>query len=524
MAVEPDIDLQQYEVTDKDDGTLVFEHKETGKTVTIGDKGGSVSADELWNTYYISPSDDPQAVADDAGAFSHLKFEDGTHEVAITDLETWLRVKHDSVTVEIPSGVRLKIPNNQLDGSENGMEIIQVGDGSGVEPTNVTIRGEGTIDGNATNNADPGTGSLRTVHIEEGCSDIEVSINVRDMHGQVIRPHGASSNIITNVRIHDCHLESVHEGILWTYCEQTVVENNTIDTTTGQDAIEPANGAIGWIVIGNTIIDNTGSAIDAYDGCEEGVITGNVSHNPAGSAIEVGAGSNATKNITIADNVIQGPDDKGIEVFDGSGNTRRIKVKDNLIENPSTYGIDVEANADGTEVIGNTVFIADRGIRAQNGLNDFTISDNRLVACASEGIYIPGGTDGTVNDNRVEGAAANGIFVGATGTSIADNTVRGCDNHGIVVSDKCSVTGNQVYNNGQSGSTYSGIRASGADRVHISGNLVYDDQGTTTQDEGIALLNSVSNSFVQDNMVWGHATNLNDGSAASTDVQNNKLA
>ena len=189
-------------------------------------------------------------------------------------------------------------------------------------------------------------------------------------------------------------------------------------------------------------------------------------------------------------------DNTAIDVFSNANLNEHGIIANNYIKNNG-------ANQD--------IFI---GIGNSGPIADIIVMGNQLDG---GGMLVGSGAGGVSNIQIVGNLFADGGSIGilveqyATGTSIVNNSIRGSQLMGISIPANTSdvaIRGNFIYNNGQDTGAAAGNRMGvvvrGSD-VQISGNTVFDDQGSPTQLYGVDIRNS-TNPLVTNNAFSGHAT------------------
>jgi parallel beta-helix repeat protein len=213
-----------------------------------------------------------------------------------------------------------------------------------------------------------------------------------------------------------------------------------------------------------------------------------------GGVVEVGTGSTA---LHIAYTSISGTTLQGCTTVAGSG----TKTSGTAVVQG---GLDtLTSNASGNATVPCMTQVPNFAIGGDGvqllGARRTTIEGNVIRACDGAGIQILG---------------QNGVHAGWA--RISDNDVRYCNVSGIILKGArhCTVTGNNVANNGQVTSPAAGIRVAGlasfnTDEHLIEGNTCYDDQSVKTQDYGVWVDDNGSgtaNIQIQGNKLRGNQT------------------
>jgi len=180
---------------------------------------------------------------------------------------------------------------------------------------------------------------------------------------------------------------------------------------------------------------------------------------------------------------------------------RLYNGNDNIITN--NHGInalnDCSIYASGSSsrnVIANNEFVSSTacGILISPSGSDISegniITGNSILNMTSYGIFLQNSCPSSiVSNNHVAFGGSNGISVSPTsvGSTISNNIVHDNNGTGISVDSNCVVSGNTVYNNDvDDDNNADGIRVAGKN-VTVTGNIVFDNQATPTQDHCIRL-------------------------------------
>lgn len=147
--------------------------------------------------------------------------------------------------------------------------------------------------------------------------------------------------------------------------------------------------------------------------------------------------------------------------------------------------------------------------------------------------------DCVVENNFITGCGENGVKLNrqvsvsrqTEGSIVRGNVIWENDESGIEILE-CPdniISGNIIYNNGQSGAgTNDGILIEDfgnglePNRNIITGNLIYDDQGTATQDYGVNIPDSVTeDTVIEGNVFRGHTSGAINDAGTQTRVRGN---
>jgi uncharacterized protein YbjQ (UPF0145 family) len=186
----------------------------------------------------------------------------------------------------------------------------------------------------------------------------------------------------------------------------------------------------------------------------------------------------------------------------GSGIAGTDCVNDRVVNNKirGSYRAGIRYSGSGHTVVGNQIAdCANGGILPTTGSSLWTITGNTIVDCSDAGAV-----DRTILD---------GIrLVGTDHMTVTGNTISGNDGCGIRVFNGCNhivISGNICRNNGQSGSGH-GVEISNTgtvcSHVAVTGNHLYDDQGSPTQEYGLSIENGTTDVVHSGNLYSGNAT------------------
>jgi parallel beta-helix repeat protein len=201
----------------------------------------------------------------------------------------------------------------------------------------------------------------------------------------------------------------------------------------------------------------------------------------------------------ISNNTINGFGEDGIRISD---NCRNMTVTGNTIQNIGRYAIALSGfdNTDcvisGNAIYGGTTHTAcDIGIMIDHAGIRNTIIGNTITDCSVYGILLNhgGSSKNTVTGNTIYNIGSNGIYVQSDENVISANVIDGngsTDNGIYILNAKNNIVSNNIIKN----NTASGIRlqeTTGDATVYniVSGNRIFDDQDTKTQDYGIFEVN-----------------------------------
>lgn len=437
MATTPDIDLSQYEVTDKDDGTLELKHKNTGKTFTLKDDGtlqtDSVDTDVLNSTWhYPLPADGCPGIREvvskeDPGDTVCLL--EGEYEPDRTFSEG------DNILIDKPL---------RLTGSGEG-SVIKTPDGFTSTDGVKLIRSEATvpwvqfdhfkIDGNRQNNATNATNDGHNLKPQGGNVFVHHVVSVNSTGDGV----AASGNnlLLHNNRVEDSYENNIHVN----RGENVLIVLNTVrgEQQSGSIRIYPINSS--------NVVENC-------------IIGFNTVTDAAFRAIDVLTNGATFKNLRITENIVDNPANYAIRVSNDNGGEVDAVVSDNTCINGGTHLIKVRQTATAP---GSTPQFTVRGNTAKYGGGLGVYAELQHTAdCIIEnndahdndghgvGVYLtdnPAGIvsvkDNTAIDNNADGGSSRGVFVTGSGLAHDAVIVDGNETHSV---DNTHATGVRVDN------------------------------------------------------------------------------
>jgi hypothetical protein len=419
----------------------------------------SVDTGEANNVHYISTSDDPQTVHNEAAAGDTLVFLPGTHTGTLSSTTDGhvLQVNNDDISVVLTGGATVTLADGELASGDSG-RLISIATGtSGIE-----IKGPGTLDGNQANNSVDTPEDFGLIKFGDNVSDVRIDgLSLQNSPGQAIRPKASSGSEITNLQLTGFEVSNCAEGVVWTHAHDVLVSEFDIETITEQDALEPVKSA-DWVIQHGVVDTTEQSAIDLFTDARDGKIAHVTVKNPGqGNEHGVRAGSSqgaAPSNVEIVDVTVIGA---------GSAN------------NTGARGFLIDSGCVNVDLVGCESRGADeRGFMIQPNTTDCNVIDCDAYENGSEGLEYGG------DDGRIEGV-----------TTKNNNQ-------------------DELVNRG-------GARISG-DQLLVADLQSLDDQATTTQDNGVTLESGLTNSLVHGLISLGNNTNLSNNSDVSTDVLDTK--
>lgn len=460
----------------------------------------TANIEELNSTHWVQPSDDLQTRITEAGANSHIFVSPGVHEFTFdATAGRGLELTNDNVTLEVLENAVVKLADGEIGSGDNGDVVYLQG-------TNITLTGDGWIDGNRANNTNNGTGN-RLVRVDAGSRHIDINVDCRNSTGMGIKPDGAADNKIKDVHIHDLTLENTDaDGILWHRADYVIVENCTLDQIYNQDGIEPAVNCAHWIVANNTIHSTGQSAVDVYGGASNGYVVNNICDGSIRVGDDVGR---VCEDVVVARNTITAAVSRPL-TSDSATDANRVTFLNNLVDQQGTSGRAINHGNRGT-VEGNIVVNAgDVGIRSDGA----DVRKNEVYSPGGVGIraYAP---SIDVSFNRVEGAGARGIEGdGSNRKQLLGNIVLDSATDNIRTSgDYDRVLFNTAMRAGQGGSNSTGLEVSSAVSPKVFFNVALQD-GATNQATGIHL-NNTTDAESGWNNATAEFTAFNDGGTRS---------
>jgi len=314
-------------------------------------------------------------------------------------------------------------------------------------------------------------------------SDAQVNVTIshltfQDCAEEAIRLRGGA-----DIRIRDCRFEAIQLDAIANFAvrlERVWIEDCLIDAAglASDSSGSPHYGGVRLFQVGDVFIRNNvvqfcgGTGISVWSESDRVVIEGNIAiSNGANEMIEHGQG------ICVG------------------GQAARVVIQGNVTQDNAREGICAGAGE------GSSAYVIDGNIAIANGVVPGGDSGNNYAS----GMWITGSatSDVVVSNNVCLDGHGGGIKVG-----FADEAKR------------VLVEGNMCGNNGRDSSEElfaSGIvlvNPSGSDviaeEVHITGNIVYDDQITATQVRGIYCMDRVDSVLIEANRLYGNG----DGSAS----------
>ena len=370
-----------------------------------------------------------------------------------------------------------------------------------IDPIGVTIRGNGTLNGNKSTLTDDGANDQSVgIHLRGYPEDIVIrDIEVMDTKNAAMAIGGGdggagrfSNLLMQNVYAHDAGLASTTGDICFLQGDDMRIEGcefvNCRDThiTPGNCTNFTITGCIAY----NTDSYNTNVggafqvvALGTQGGDCLGTISGNVFGNPGSGNNTIDQYSDTNmRGVTITGNYLFGSCNNGMHL----SNSREVTVSGNFVIGPSNHGILI---GDG-KVIGNVVRDTGAvGIYTENGGLHAEVIGNTVLATGDDGIGAYGGASKVIS-NRVINTGGHGIRLGNSKADhcALNNHVAACTNNGINVGD--SVTNSRISNNRCVNNSY-GINTAGTGDYNLYlGNIL---RGNTNSGIGGTLgANSVS--------------------------------
>lgn len=352
---------------------------------------------------------------------------------------------------------------------------------------------------------------------------------------------GNTNGPVTNTTIRGNYLSgAISEGVDLNWDTQgCLVEGNFLidnNMTAAEDDIDIGGGTCFDIIVSNNVIDSGGRSTT---GVNIKLNTSNVKvvGNNIGGGLDASAsigvrvqaydGTLTVHDVEVIGNTISGFN-KGVEVAYGANH---VKVAFNNIGGlraaANSNGIDVygtsatnAAVVNNVEIFGNTINGGD--LAGGSGVNvddctTFSISHNRIYGMGADGItLLSPSTGGRIIGNEISGCD-DGIVSLATDTLISENIIRENDKHGLNIQGvRTTVTGNHIYNNANLAASDGIVLTAGANFAVITGNNIYDNQGTKTQRYGINVTGASDRCIINGNLLYGNLTGAINNSAALT--------
>lgn len=192
---------------------------------------------------------------------------------------------------------------------------------------------------------------------------------------------------------------------------------------------------VGGSIIGNTIYDTTGSAVDsgilAFNS-EYTEIADNMIWNVGGQGIIFSDSSNPAHWGNCVGNFIYSPGANGIYVFASD----RVNVSSNYIYDAtvSTMAAIRVFQAEQTNVVGNFIYNAFVGIQSSGSAHRGNIVGNWVDTCSFYGIYLASGDDWNIQSNYVYNITTEGIYLtGADDCLVEGNYLHTCGSNAIQI-------------------------------------------------------------------------------------------
>lgn len=355
-----------------------------------------------------------------------------------------LKIEHDNVTIEIPSGSKLKIANSQA--SQGRISAIRLGNVAGDVGNNFSIIGGGEIDGNQANQGAVTNAITQAaaLYLHGDIKTIEIKdITISNSMGDAIFASGKTGAtrmkdlLVENVKIYDCA-----EGFVWFRCNDVRVIGGSARTYL-QDAYEPTS-------------ECDGSLID-------GVVVGSVPDS--NSCIDVFGGSNHK----VVNCTLTGKMNIGTGLTNGIGEMSNIIVSNTVINN-------------GAIIVGPWPQIID-GVTFDN----VTVNGSRTTNAAAEaGILVQKLTGETIKNVNFENVKVNDV------RGVGIDVTAGVENVNYLY---CTVENAGASN--VNGADYA-IRAAGKDQQIIGCRLI-ESRATPHQSFPLLVWNSSGRLVIKDN-------------------------
>lgn len=396
-------------------------------------------------------------------------------------------------------------------------------------------------------------GSPEADALKVASSDYVTIQNVELAYAIVV---GLEVNSCNNVRIVNCyaHHTSVFNGFGVLLGDNYVIQGNIAHNNAGQ-GIE-VRGINGLQVVGNTCYSNggydqqAGITIEAEDTdvhTENFTVASNTSYDNTGDGIYIASGTNLAfvRNGSVTGNVVRNNTGNGIRMVTAVANqdsrtTRNIVVSGNEVSDNDQDGIlmyfCLSIGVSGNHLHGNGRY----GINLQSGLAYNRITDNTVADSGASGIYGIAEKYTTVSRNSVKNSGQTAKVVNVAGATNATPIVITSTAHGIPNGTRVRVAnvggntaangtwtvanatadtfellgsvGNGSYSSGGTATVlYAGIQmnSTGTTNNDISGNFIFDDQDTPTQQYGIVARLS-SSCTIDNNHIVGSGTAATD--------------
>lgn len=349
-----------------------------------------------------------------------------------------------------------------------------------VSVANVTITGEGSIDGNATNITNPSVAGIYTA--SSAATNLTISyVTIQNTYGYGLQAFG-STTTLKNCRFINCGtglaaafiIDTSGSDISDVMVDGVFVDNSSMDRTTYNTGIAYITGAPRSgttytnnvnraIVINSTFIgpsnptDVNGAVVCLTIGAQNAIVSNNKCRNGS-----MGISIDAANYCVCIGNTIFGPNWYAIELVNSSNCT----LANNTINGNALTG----SGGSGTSVIASTGSgTADNNIISGNTITNF-------YTTGANGISINNGTNFSVVNNNVScSGTSGGIVTTVAKTKISDNTVNGAGTAGIAGikihnNTGVSVIGDNTLINFDRGITLDASSAIIVDNISISGN------------------------------------------------------
>ena len=286
--------------------------------------------------------------------------------------------------------------------------------------------------------------------------------------------------------------------------------NQTLSSTIGIDIRYSSHFKVSTCYVHHTYYDGMGCWFASHDA----VFENNVIHdtyNQSGIYIECEVAATAsTYNIIVQGNIVYNSDFNGIRIDGQSGfEILRVTVVGNICfsnGDPTGCGIYVSHTFGGTlsgNICYNNIL---HGILVQETSKDVALTGNVCGYNTRNGIWIGTSSIGiTVAANVCYYNSQNGIYLATSNNIIVGNV---CRHNGVV-------------------GTYYGIWLENASRNIISLNQCLDDEATTTQNGGMALLGTSSDNVITQNWLYnngGYGINIAAATCLANVVKDNRYS
>lgn len=314
--------------------------------------------------------------------------------------------------------------------------------------------------------------------------------------------------------------------------QRCLISNNFCfdnNRTVNEEDIDIGGGVCKDIQVVNNVIDGAGRSIIAITAKLSTVnllIRGNLIFNgkadaTTGKGVRITGAGGAASKVIIAENYVSGFY-KGVTFDNGVSDG---EIVSNQFHSITTVGVELIAGSNSRILVqGNTI----------NGGGTATGS----------GIHVADTTGFRIIGNNIQGFVADGItlFSSASGGLVSQNEVTTCDDgiaclapNTVLSQNRCHLNGgaginlqaqyltcqgNHLYNNAQTiANQYGLLVTGGSDFSIISGNSVYDTQGTKTQN-GILFIAASDRVIYTSNLAYNNKTTNESNAAALTNSVN----